>query len=284
MKITTGILLLVFGLTLTSAAQWTTSGSNIFNSNTGNVGIGTSSPTVKLEINGGGTTDVFNLLNESTSLGISARVASNTDFHASAYTGRRSRGSLNSPTDVIAGDRLTGFYSSMFVNGAFRNSAAIQFYAGSSPSSSSFPVNIRFETTANSSTVRVERMRITESGDVGIGTSLTNNPNSYKLAVNGKIGAKEVQVENTSSTWADYVFESTYDLMPIEEVEAFVKANKHLPEIPSAEEIKMNGHKLGEMDVLLLKKVEELTLYLIELKKQNLELSRRIDEIDSAKK
>ncbi|HEY8936476.1 MAG TPA: hypothetical protein VIM65_14700 [Cyclobacteriaceae bacterium] len=106
------------------------------------------------------------------------------------------------------------------------------------------------------------------AGNVGVGATMVNNPNGYKLAVNGKIGAKEVQVENTSSTWADYVFEKDYKLMPLNDVESFVKSNKHLPEIPSAEEVKENGHKLGEMDVLLLKKVEELTLYVIELKKE----------------
>lgn len=106
------------------------------------------------------------------------------------------------------------------------------------------------------------------NGNVGIGTIMTNNPNSYKLAVNGKIGAKEVQVENTSSTWADYVFEPDYRLSSLEEIEAFIKVNKHLPEIPSQKDIEVNGHKLGEMDVLLLKKIEEITLYLITLKKQ----------------
>jgi hypothetical protein len=69
---------------------------------------------------------------------------------------------------------------------------------------------------------------------VGIGTSITkpngslNNPNGYKLAVNGKIGAKEVQVENSSSTWADYVFEPDYKLLPLELVANFIKTNKHL--------------------------------------------------------
>jgi trimeric autotransporter adhesin len=75
-------------------------------------------------------------------------------------------------------------------------------------------------------------------------------------------------VENTSSTWADYVFNEDYKLMSLLEVESFIKLNKHLPEIPSADEVKENGHKLGEMDVLLLKKVEELTLYLIDLKRE----------------
>jgi hypothetical protein len=106
------------------------------------------------------------------------------------------------------------------------------------------------------------------AGNVGVGTTLTNNPNGYKLGVNGKIGAKEVQVENTSSAWADYVFEPDYNLPSLEEVESFIKVNKHLKDIPSAQEVAEHGHKLGEMDVLLLKKVEELTLYILELKKE----------------
>jgi hypothetical protein len=114
------------------------------------------------------------------------------------------------------------------------------------------------------------------NGNVGIGTLLTTNPNGYRLAVNGKIGAKEVQVENTSSTWADYVFNSDYKLMSLPEVESFIKENKHLPEIPSAEEVKENGHKLGEMDVLLLKKIEEMTLYILEQEKRIKSLEEQV--------
>ncbi|HEY5745718.1 MAG TPA: hypothetical protein VIU12_06565 [Chryseolinea sp.] len=115
------------------------------------------------------------------------------------------------------------------------------------------------------------RMIILPQGNVGIGTTvtgLTSNPNGYLLAVNGKIGAKEVLVENTSSTWADYVFKPDYKLMNLSDVELYILNNRHLPEIPSDEEIKVKGHNLGEMDVLLLKKVEELTLYMIQLKKE----------------
>lgn len=120
--------------------------------------------------------------------------------------------------------------------------------------------------------------------NVAIGTPLTTNPNNYKLAVNGKIGAKEVQVENTSSTWADYVFEPDYNLRSLEEIENFIKVNKHLPEIPSQKDIETNGHKLGEMDVLLLKKVEELTLYMIELSKANEELKKEMAELKKGTK
>lgn len=106
------------------------------------------------------------------------------------------------------------------------------------------------------------------NGNVSIGTLLSSNPNGYKLAVNGKIGAKEVQVENTSATWPDYVFNQDYKLPSLTEVALYIKQNNHLPEIPSATDIERDGHKLGEMNMLLLKKIEELTLYVIELKNQ----------------
>jgi hypothetical protein len=68
--------------------------------------------------------------------------------------------------------------------------------------------------------------------------------------------------------WNDYVFHDDYKLMPLSELESFVNANKHLPEIPSEKEVIENGINIGEMNALLLKKIEELTLYVIELKKQ----------------
>lgn len=98
-----------------------------------------------------------------------------------------------------------------------------------------------------------------------------------KLLVNGGILCEEVNVINDVPD-ADYVFNNDYKLMPLNELESFVKVNKHLPEIPSADSFKENGYKLGDMDELLLKKVEELTLYLIALKKENDALKAKLDE------
>lgn len=118
------------------------------------------------------------------------------------------------------------------------------------------------------------------NGGVGIGTTLTDNPRGYKLAVNGKIGAKDVRVENASTTWPDYVFEPTYELPTLEEVESFIKENNHLQDVPSAEIIKKEGHELGNMDAILLRKIEELTLYMIELKKENEQLKKRLEKVE----
>lgn len=104
-------------------------------------------------------------------------------------------------------------------------------------------------------------------GNVGIGTT---NPTA-KLAVNGIIKAKEVKVTIEAVDWPDFVFNSNHKLRPLGEVEQFIKANNHLPEIPTETEVKQNGVGLGEMNAKLLQKIEELTLYMIEQQKQMIE-------------
>jgi hypothetical protein len=101
-------------------------------------------------------------------------------------------------------------------------------------------------------------------GNVGIGTT---NPQS-KLAVAGTITAQKIRVTTNPAEWPDYVFNADYQLPSLSEVEKFVTANKHLPGIPSADEIGKEGQDLGEMNKKLLQKIEELTLYVIELQKQ----------------
>lgn len=96
------------------------------------------------------------------------------------------------------------------------------------------------------------------NGSVGIGTT---NPQE-KLTVAGKIGAREIKVSTDAG--ADFVFEPTYKLPDLAALEKFVKTNKHLPEIPTAKEMVENGVNLGELNIKLLQKVEELTLHLIE--------------------
>jgi hypothetical protein len=101
-------------------------------------------------------------------------------------------------------------------------------------------------------------------GNVGIGTK---NPDA-KLSVKGVVHAEEVRVDLTVQG-PDYVFEDGYPLTPLSDLENFIRQNKHLPEVPSAKEMETNGINVSEMNMLLLKKVEELTLHLIELKKEN---------------
>ncbi len=116
-----------------------------------------------------------------------------------------------------------------------------------------------------------EGIRINSNGIVGIGT---NTDFRGLLTVNGKIFAKEIEVISTISS--DYVFEPEYELLPLTELEIYLKKNKHLPGIPSALEFKDKGQNLAVMQDMLLRKIEELTLYIIELQKINEEQNKII--------
>ncbi len=109
---------------------------------------------------------------------------------------------------------------------------------------------------------------------LGIGTtSFNDGVDTFRLSVKGNIRAERVKVY---TTWADFVFKKNYQLQTLEEVEQYIKLEGHLKDIPSAKEVELNGIELGEMNKKLLQKVEELTLYLIEIKKEinNLKLKK----------
>jgi trimeric autotransporter adhesin len=89
------------------------------------------------------------------------------------------------------------------------------------------------------------------------------------LVIKGKMLSEEVNVMQSSESWPDYVFQPSYKRMSLDEVEKFISVNKHLPNVPSAAEMAITGNNLGKTDVKLLEKVEELTLYLLEMKKTN---------------
>ena len=112
------------------------------------------------------------------------------------------------------------------------------------------------------------------SGNVGIGTSSPSNA----LDVKGTIRAEEVIVQ---TGWSDFVFEDDYQLRSLDEVAEFIEEKGHLPEIPSAREVAAHGLTLGQMNAKLLQKVEELTLYLLDLQKQNRELVERVKKLES---
>jgi hypothetical protein len=121
------------------------------------------------------------------------------------------------------------------------------------------------------------RFTIKTGGNVGIGTV---SP-SEKLSVNGNIRAKKVIV--TLSDWSDYVFEKNYKLRSLSSLESFINQNKHLPEVPSAKEVEQKGISVGENQALLLKKIEELTLYIIDQQKQIDRQSKDIQILKSKK-
>jgi hypothetical protein len=278
---------------------------NIYNSNTGNVGIGTNNPFYKLDVRGDGSFYIGskidylpaqgsyyftsgalnlsspNLINypagiENNVLAIDGNqiqsyVKNIDDGSTSDYPNAMSLNALGGNLGIgtntaLDNAKLTVQTDANFSTGLLiRNpSASIEFktYLGGPANGNA----VSMGTTGNSPiaiyTNSANRMYISALGNVGIGT---DNP-TYKLSVNGNIRTKEVLVE--SANWPDYVFDKKYVLAPLHEVEKYINENKHLPNIPSAEEIQNNGLKVGEVQNKMMQKIEELTLYVIELKKE----------------
>jgi hypothetical protein len=118
------------------------------------------------------------------------------------------------------------------------------------------------------------------NGNVGIGTTDTKN---YKFAVNGSAVFTKVVVKPYGN-WPDYVFHSSFRLRPLSEVEQFIKQHNHLPEVPSADEVEKNGLDIGDNQAVLLKKIEELTLYVIEQQKEIKALKKDMERLKAAGK
>jgi hypothetical protein len=134
--------------------------------------------------------------------------------------------------------------------------------------------NVGFFITTNSSLpVIINNIcRVTTTG-VSIGAST-----GYSLTVDGKIGAREVIV-TTTTPWPDYVFSDNYKLMSVTELSSYIQKHQHLPELPSAKEVEQNGQDIAKINLLLLKKVEELTLYVIEQDQTLRELQNEIQAL-----
>lgn len=125
-------------------------------------------------------------------------------------------------------------------------------------------------------TNNTERMRIGANGNVGIGTS---NPQA-KLAVKGTVFAEKVKVTLAPTDWPDYVFDSTYRLAPLSEIEKFIRVNRHLPDVPSARVVAANGVDIGDNQAMLLKKIEELTLYIIDQDRKSSAQQKSIEKLE----
>ncbi len=124
-------------------------------------------------------------------------------------------------------------------------------------------------------TQNINRMTIGINGNIGIGIE---NPDS-KLVVDGKIRTEEIKVEVINAP--DYVFEPDYKLPTLKETSKYISEHKHLPAIPSAAEMETNGIELGDMNMRLLKKIEELTLYQIELLEKVEKLQEKVEKLES---
>lgn len=192
-------------------------------------------------------------------------------------------GSLRSSGDLFLGMNVKSLYTNSAENGVFRvygtnaygfsgmqmgYNGDISFYAKKG--------NVTAGDQANGAADLQMKIYKGPSGyTVGIGTSSACN---CKLAVEGKIVSREVQVLATGLP--DYVFDKDYKLPSLDEVRSYIDQNHHLPEVPSAAEVEKDGLNLGDMNMILLKKIEELTLYLIETRDENSKLRKRIENLE----
>ncbi len=156
----------------------------------------------------------------------------------------------------------------------------------------SFSINVSAATTGGSTTPTLQQVtsagnttstNTVFSGKVAVGTAAPNfalDLGAYSLLVKGGVRTERVKIDLSSSAgWADFVFKPTYKLPKLETVEQFIKENGHLPNIPSTAEIEKNGLDLGAMDAKLLQKIEELTLYILEMKKEIMQLKKEITQL-----
>ncbi|MEQ8474137.1 MAG: hypothetical protein RIC35_23275 [Marinoscillum sp.] len=195
----------------------------------GRIGINTTSPLTQLHVNGTSTDDLIWPM-------IVGNPRNSSGTENNYGVGVKLKHSHNGENNKWGG-------IASVQEGSWANNSALLLYANETP-----------------------YVRITSSGKMGIGEGLTTSGITADLTVDGNILAEEIKVESIDNG-PDYVFEETYELTSLEELEAYIKTNKHLPEVPSAIEMKENGIELAAMNMLLLKKVEELTLHQIEMNK-----------------
>ena len=231
--------------------QWGHESSTYMTLKGGNLGIGVSDPAARLHVHQG------------TALG----TAKDSYQHISTFTARvdATGNSVRNNLFIVRRSADTG--SAGYLTAYFHDGFSYDAWQGLVPSGSGKSSKCWWERDPMSGVQQWGHASTTymtlKSGNLGIGVT---NP-TRKLEVNGTIRAKEVIVESTGS-WADFVFDKDYKLPQLAEVEAHIKERGHLPEIPSAAEVAENGINLSEMNVKLLQKVEELTLYVIQLNKE----------------
>lgn len=293
------------------SSQWVNNGANIY-FNTGNVGIGTTPTTNRLQVAGDAAfTNNVQVQGNSLQLGTSTQAgqvvmslkqSSNinggwnigyTSFNSNdlytygvenssyrLFTAGNERFTVSGTGNVGIGisnpayllDIQGGSYPAMRLGNAqitdFNGSGNVTYFTNSGGA-----YGIQFGTNINSLKFLVagtERMKIAVDGSVGIGVSTI--PSGYKLAVAGNIIAEKVKVQ-LQTAWPDYVFSPGYYLPSLREIEQFIKTNSHLPGVPSASQVEKDGIELGDNQAVLLKKIEELTLHLIELDKKVTQLA-----------
>jgi hypothetical protein len=264
------------------AQAWTGNDLNVDTYRNGNVGIGTSAPRGKLDI-WGGTLHVTGSDQNGTlvagSMGGNAYLGSNALTNAISITPNGWVG-IGTISTGYALD-VNGYAKAQLIdinNGNADGGRLI--WRGGLNGTQEYRARVAPGGQLNffPSEGSINTLTLTQDGKVGIGTA---NTGSFQLAVEGKIGAREVMV--LTGAFPDYVFDSKYKLRDLKSLENYINENKHLPNVPSAAEVEKNGGiELGQMNTKLLEKVEELTLYIIEINKKVERLEKENEALKKA--
>lgn len=319
-KVTLGFFVLLSFLGFNEAiGQWAPNGIHIFNTNTGNVGIGTNTPATLLHVGKNMTEPNIRVQNFGGSGGATFQMIDNASaadwkFKATNSGGFKIRDNAaaldvitiesNSAANALyidaagniglnttapatrlhveTGDlTIHDFYPFIFLtNTNSTGNAGIRFnYEGDDNAWIFFDdgedlLRINADNAGGSRNDLV----IKSDGRICMGT--TAAATGYKLSVNGKVTCTEVLVEALAN-WPDYVFQEGYELMSLQDLESSIRENKHLPGLPSANQVETSGFELADMQKRVLQKVEELTLYTIEQGKQIQSLQEKITELEN---
>lgn len=289
------------------AGEWTTSGNDIINVNSGNVGIGTISPSSKLHIYGnvylGGGASIGRSSTNYDEFGFNIGFTNTSDKYNYRYNNYAASIRMGQNGSISFRTAPTGTVGSTFTFDE-RMRITLEGNIGIGTSTPSYPLHISksingelyfllqntygignrtfLSTSPDKSVIYTDRdftistnynswsdkLIVKNNGNVGIGTTPDSDRKLHvegNVRVTGTLKANEIVA---SALGADFVFAPDYRLRPLTEVEQFITANRHLPEIAPAAEMEQNGVNMGELQIQLLQKIEELTLYAIEQQKQ----------------
>lgn len=303
-------ILVIISLTLCkfSFAQWQTSGSNIYTT-TSNIGIGTATPISQLHLSSdnnhafsmtrGNGSFGFRILRNATEGNIYFQIGSGlntweTKIKIGEGEGPNTKLLLN-PDGGNVGIGTTSPNSKLEVAGDIRQSGRTTYLYGANSNENQALMfagwgvahgGIYWRGDSRTFTLNTGdyadnpgqygNANLVVTGNVGIGTTNINDA-SYKLYVETGIRTRKVKVDQ--AVWSDYVFHPNYSLRSLSEVEQYIQQHHHLPEVPSAAEVEKNGLDLGDNQAVLLKKIEELTLYIIEQHKTAEQMKTMISDL-----